>query len=211
MPNENRKALMLLRLEQAAECLKASEIMLNAAMYKSAANRSYYCIFHAMRAVLAQDAFDSKKHSDVISAFREKYIKTKIFPIFFSDIIKQAFSNRGQSDYNDFFIISKEETVEQVENAKAFLAAIEAYIKNLHNNTGTPDNNANVVSAIQHRLNILGITGSNGRPLAIDGSFGPQTQSALGAFQAAYMAAGSYSSGVAGHPGIQMQEGIIFI
>jgi RHS repeat-associated protein len=86
----------------------------------------------------------------------------------------------------------------------------------VHNNTGTwvmqggvgvrpgdistnnSSNNANVVSAIQHQLNTLGFTGTNGKPLAIDGSFGPQTQSALSAFQSANMSAGSYSKGVAG-------------
>ena len=105
--------------------------MLHADAYKGAANRSYYCIFHAMRAVLVLDSFDSSKHSGVISKFREKYIKTDIFPKDFSDIISDAFMNRGKSDYHDFFVISKEDTIKQVENAKTFLAAVEEYINTL--------------------------------------------------------------------------------
>jgi hypothetical protein len=38
--------------------------------FETAANRSYYCIFNAMRAVLSLDRFDSKKHSGIIDAFR---------------------------------------------------------------------------------------------------------------------------------------------
>ena len=34
---------------------------------KSVANRSYYAVFHAMRAVLAFDKIDLKRHSGIIS------------------------------------------------------------------------------------------------------------------------------------------------
>lgn len=42
---------------------------------KTANNRAYYSIFHAMRAILALDEVDFKKHSGVIAYFRENYIK----------------------------------------------------------------------------------------------------------------------------------------
>lgn len=48
-------------------------------MYDTAANRSYYAIFHAARVVLALDGQDYKKHSGVISNFQKNYIKTGIF------------------------------------------------------------------------------------------------------------------------------------
>ncbi len=38
-------------------------------MYQSA-------IFHAVRALLALDKFDSQKHSGIISYFNQKFIKT---------------------------------------------------------------------------------------------------------------------------------------
>lgn len=131
MLNENRKILLDFRLEQAYGCLKEANIMIEADAYKGAANRSYYCIFHAMRAMLALDGFDSKKHSGIISKFREKYIKTNVFPKEFSGIIKQSYNNRGKCDYDDFFVISKEETTKQLDNAKTFLSAVEAYIETL--------------------------------------------------------------------------------
>ncbi len=48
--------------------------------YKAANNRSYYAIFHALKAVLALDAFDSKRHSGIISEFQRRYIKDEVFP-----------------------------------------------------------------------------------------------------------------------------------
>ena len=81
MLSETKKSLILFRLETASKSLAAAKILIDAQAYKDAANRLYYCVFHAMRAVLAIDGFDSKKHSGVISAFRQKYMKTGIFQL----------------------------------------------------------------------------------------------------------------------------------
>ena len=78
MQEHERKALSQARLEHAVECLSAARNLLETGNYKSAANRSYYAVFHAMRAVLAFDEIDMKRHSGVISEFRRRYIKTEI-------------------------------------------------------------------------------------------------------------------------------------
>ncbi|MDR0862997.1 MAG: HEPN domain-containing protein [Oscillospiraceae bacterium] len=131
MPDDNRLAYAKYRLDTARVCLNSAKILLENGDFKSAANRSYYCIFHAMRAVLAIDTFDSKKHSGIISMFRQKYIKTGIFAAEFSDVIENAFSIRNKSDYDDFFVISKEEVTQQIANARVFLEAVENYIGGL--------------------------------------------------------------------------------
>jgi len=56
----NVKDLAYIRLAQARECLDSSIALIDINHYKDAANRSYYCIFRSMRAVLALDSFDSK-------------------------------------------------------------------------------------------------------------------------------------------------------
>ena len=116
------------RLQQARECLQTAEVVIAAGLFKAAANRSYYCIFHAMRAVLALDRFDSKKHSGVISAFRKNYVKTGVFTADISDIIRISFTVRNESDYEDFYVISKEKVTTQLDNAKTFLSAVEEYL-----------------------------------------------------------------------------------
>jgi uncharacterized protein (UPF0332 family) len=124
----NIQDLAYFRLDQARECLQSSEALLGMGHYKDAANRSYYSIFHSMRAVLALDGFDSKKHSGIISEFRVRYIKTGQFSVNFSDTIKDAFDIRTDSDYQDFYAISKEDVQQQVDNARVFLDAVKAYI-----------------------------------------------------------------------------------
>ena len=60
------------RLQSAEENLVASKTLLNAEQYKSSVNRSYYALFHALRAVTALDGFDSSKHSGIIAFFNRK-------------------------------------------------------------------------------------------------------------------------------------------
>jgi len=125
--DENAINLAKFRIEQAHECLHVAEVNIEVSL-KTSVNRSYYCVFHAMRAVLSLDNFDSKKHSGVISEFRRRYIKTGIFPKHFSTIIKDSFQSRGDSDYEDFYVVAESEAMEQIKNAKEFLEAAEKHV-----------------------------------------------------------------------------------
>lgn len=118
------------RIQHAEDCLNEAKILLSANEFKGTANRSYYAAFHAMRAVLILDEFDSKKHSGIIAKFREKYIKTELFDKSVSDIISSLFSVRTASDYDDFYIVLKEDAVSQFEKAETLLNLIESYLKN---------------------------------------------------------------------------------
>ena len=97
-------------------------------MIDTAANRSYYAIFHAARAILALDGQDYKNHSGVISNFQKDYIKTGIFDKKMSNIIKSAFDMRTDSDYEDFYVVPEEDVTKQVEEAEYFVCKIEEYL-----------------------------------------------------------------------------------
>lgn len=84
-----------------------------------------------MRAVLAFDGIDMKHHSGIIAEFRRLYIKTGIFDVKLSEIISILFSIRQDSDYDDFFVISKAEVVAQLENARFFLSTIEGFLNTI--------------------------------------------------------------------------------
>jgi len=128
--DDKLKELSIYRLEQAKVCIKSAKTLLDIDDYKGAANRSYYAIFHCMRSVLALDAKDFSKHSGVSAYFRKEYIKTGIFDIEYSDIIKEAFDIRSDSDYDDFFVISKLEVEEQIEHAIMFYNVVKEYLEN---------------------------------------------------------------------------------
>jgi uncharacterized protein (UPF0332 family) len=117
------------RLEKAKEDLETSKIMLDSRKFSQSINRSYYAMFHALRALLALDKYDSKKHSGIISYFNQNYIKTQIFKNEYSTMLMTAFKIRNDSDYNDFFIATNDDANIQYENAKQFLDCIKEYIE----------------------------------------------------------------------------------
>ena len=129
MELDNLKVLSDIRLEHADECISAAKSLLQSENYKSAANRVYYTIFHAMRAVLAFDKIDMKHHSGIIAEFRRLYIKTGVFDVELSKIISVLSDSRNDSDYDDFFIVSKEEVIEGIHYAELFLNAIKEFLQ----------------------------------------------------------------------------------
>lgn len=116
------------RMSKAKDCLNDSAHLIQNGGYKSSANRSYYAVFHAIRAVLAFNDFDSKKHSGIISEFRRLYIKTGVFNDEVSRIIGRQFDIRSASDYDDFFDISEEIAKKTFEEARFVLSEIEDYL-----------------------------------------------------------------------------------
>ena len=67
MPDMTLIGLSRYRLAKAAETLETAKRDMHAKDFASANNRAYYCIFHAMRAVIALDGEDYKKHNSLFS------------------------------------------------------------------------------------------------------------------------------------------------
>ena len=130
MLDENKVYLSKHRVEVAKERLNSAKFLIEVGDYKAAANRSYYAAFSAMRAVLALDGLDFKRHSGVIAEFRKSYIKNGVFDAELSHIIDSLKDARQSSDYDDFYLISKEEVSQQVDNAERFIMEIESYLNN---------------------------------------------------------------------------------
>lgn len=117
------------RYERALEDLKNAKEVFNSGSYKLALNRSYYAIFHAMRAVNVLDEFDSSKHSGVIAHFNQYHVKTGDFEKVASKIIQNAMEMREHADYEDFFVASKKDAEEQICKAEQFLEYVSIYLK----------------------------------------------------------------------------------
>ena len=116
------------RLDSAKERLDSAKILLEAEQYKDSIGRSYYAIFTAVRAVLARDEVDFSKHAGVISYFQREYIKTGIFEKKFSKYLQEAFQIRNNCDYDDFYIVFKDDAVEQLARAEEFYQVVSQYL-----------------------------------------------------------------------------------
>lgn len=129
MHSEKILQLSKYRIDKAKEEFETASVLVDMGRFSQSINRSYYAIFHAVRALLALDEVDFKKHSGVISYFQQHYIKTKKLDNDLSNILVTASTIRNQSDYNDFFVVSRESAGQQLTNADRFIKEIELYLK----------------------------------------------------------------------------------
>lgn len=129
--DEKKKNLCCYRIEKAEKCLKSAKALVQLEDYCSAANRSYYSIFHCIRGLLALEGVDFAKHAGVIAYFQRKYVKSEIFEKRYSKILMEAFEIRSESDYDDYYVISKKEVEEQIQNAQFFLNGIVKYVNEI--------------------------------------------------------------------------------
>lgn len=69
-----------------------------------------------------------KKHKDTIGYFNKNYVHTGIFPEDIGRSISKAEKVRHASDYDEFYIASKEEAERQIQAAKNISDLVEEYI-----------------------------------------------------------------------------------
>lgn len=129
MKSRISKELVMHRLEQAKNELADAKLLYRNKSYLSANNRAYYSIFHTIRAVLALESIDFKRHKDVIAYFNKNYINTEIFPRKMGKRIAQANRIREDSDYDDEFIAKPEATEAQIETAEELINLVDEYVK----------------------------------------------------------------------------------
>ncbi|WP_425059046.1 hypothetical protein SCACP_36990 [Sporomusa carbonis] len=119
------------RLNKAEECLSDSRDAYEEDRLANSINRSYYAMFHATRALLALDSFDSKRHSTIIGYFNQHYIATGKIEATYYQMLSNAFRVRNKTDYDDFYVVGRDEAQQQLENATSFIALIKTKLSQL--------------------------------------------------------------------------------
>ena len=119
------------RLARAKEDLETAVDNLENGKYRASVNRSYYAVFHSIRAITALNHFDSSKHSGVIAFFNQHYVKPGVFDKELSKMIDSCYRLREKADYDDFYLVAKDDAVQQFDKARKINQAIEVYMKGL--------------------------------------------------------------------------------
>lgn len=127
-----RNDLMEHRFRIAKEDLETAYLLLEAGQYRGANNRAYYSIYHTIDAVLSIEGIAFKRHKDTLAYFNKQYIATDIFPRDMGRKIVKAEEIRHASDYDTFYVASKEITSRQVETAKQLLHLAKEYYSKMN-------------------------------------------------------------------------------
>ena len=132
MLDQEKIDLSRYRLQRAEEMVASAKRECKAGDYLTANNRAYFAVFHSMRAVLALDGVDFKKHSAVIAYFVKNYLKSERISREYSDLIFNASLIRNHSDYDDFYICSIHDTENLISGSEAFLTTVTYYLKTIN-------------------------------------------------------------------------------
>lgn len=96
--------------------------------YRDCINRSYYAVFYAIRAVLALESIDFKRHKDVVAYFNKEFVAQGKFPGEMGRRLARLKMKREESDYSDFFIASADEAQKQIQSVEYILPLIKEYL-----------------------------------------------------------------------------------
>lgn len=127
--DEKKIDLAKYRLQRAVEKLEIAKYSLEKGLYISSLSNTYYSIFHSTRAIFALEEINSKTHKGVSHMFNLHFIRPGLLPAKMNSILSGALEMKLDSDYEDFYFVTKEETQEQYENAVYFMEKIVGFIK----------------------------------------------------------------------------------
>lgn len=129
--DESATELSKYRLETAESTYHMAELCFENEGYRDAVNRSYYATFYALRAVLALEGVDFKHHKDVVAYFNQHYVATEKFERELGKRIGRLKTMREDCDYDDFYVIERDEVLTQLETAELVIGAVKVYLESL--------------------------------------------------------------------------------
>ncbi len=115
-------------LEKADRSLAAGEGLLTAGFPDFAVGRAYYAMFYAAEALLLSRDLSFSKHSAVIAAFGQHFVKTRALSPSLHQHLLDAFDLRNLGDYGAARVVDVEDARQPLENARAFCMAASAHL-----------------------------------------------------------------------------------
>ena len=128
LSNEERNALIKLRIERANETIKEIPYLIEQGFFRTAGNRLYYACFYIVNALFLKEGHVAHTHKGMIVLFAMHFVKTGIVSKEDGQLYRSLFELRQTGDYDDVKIISKEDVVTRLQPAKEFIDRIEQLI-----------------------------------------------------------------------------------
>jgi uncharacterized protein (UPF0332 family) len=116
-------------LERSEDSIRAAEGLASSGYYDFAASRAYYAAFYAATALLLSDELEFRRHSGVIAAVHQRFVKAGKLDSQHGKDLNWLFELRGVADYGVTVHVSEGDATRAIEAAKRFLSAAKALIR----------------------------------------------------------------------------------
>ncbi len=114
-------------IAKAEDCLADAELSLKYSRYIACINRSYYCTFDCIQALLYVKNVFAKTHQGSHTKFHEHYLKTGLLPVELGEKLNLAFDLRQAGDYDFDALVTEEDAKKAFEIAKLFLKTVKDF------------------------------------------------------------------------------------
>lgn len=108
-------------INKAKESLKAAKILNKDRLFDFAISRAYYAMFYVAEAFLLKKDLTFSKHSAVISAIGNKFVRSGEMPKKFHKNLLESFNNRAIGDYNTETGFTEQDGKEEITKAEEFV------------------------------------------------------------------------------------------
>jgi uncharacterized protein (UPF0332 family) len=109
--------------------LTGAQLLYQGGLYDIAVSRAYYAMFYLVSAALLNRGVTLRRHSAVVAAFSEHFVKNGVLPTHLHRHLLDAFDQRTRGDYRVFEEVSREEAHEQLERAEEFVGIVKAFLE----------------------------------------------------------------------------------
>lgn len=125
----DRKQEIFAYLERAEQSILAANELFSRGFYDFAASRAYYAAFYAATAILLNERLEFSKHSGVIAAIHQRFVKTGKLSREHGKNLNWLFEIRNIADYGGMLHISQSQAEQAINAANTFLQTVMSLLK----------------------------------------------------------------------------------
>jgi len=115
-------------MEKAARSLEAATYLAEEGFYEFAISRAYYAAFYAASALLLTEGLVFRRHSGVIAAIHQHFVKTQRLPREQGQALSWLFEARNVGDYGGWATIGAADATRGIELARDFVNAVQTLL-----------------------------------------------------------------------------------
>lgn len=128
MTDESRRANIADELERGRQALAAAEALADLLLFADSISRSYYAVFHCLRALLFSRGVEPKTHSGAIHLFNSEFVRRGLFASTHNRLLAGMKGARELADYDAAASFSRDDARGQIADAHAFAAEVRSFL-----------------------------------------------------------------------------------
>lgn len=124
LSEQERKAVVLLRLEKSLKALQQAKGSVTNGYWEVVANRLYYVAYYSVSALLIANKYSAKTHEGIIQLFGLNFIKTGIIDKEIGKIYGKLYSLRLTGDCEDHYDLDSQDVLPMIEPTEKLITVI---------------------------------------------------------------------------------------